>query len=213
MGLMTASAQVERHQFVCFDQTECICTPKKQHPTTTQISSSHEELNIILTKTPTIRTMIDSIDLNLIRKTQQEVRKTKVVCTLGPACWSVEGLVELIDAGMNIARFNFSHGDQNGHNACLSRLREAVAQRPGVHVGVMLGKDCFCFLFIVFIAYCLLFFVSSLPTQLPLYFCCSDTKGPEIRTGGHHFRLIVTQNDVLPPVLFQAFLILHAEES
>jgi pyruvate kinase len=68
------------------------------------------------------------------------LRKTKIVCTLGPACWSVESLVQLIDEGMDIARFNFSHGDHSTHSACLERLREAVAQRPRRHVGVMLGK-------------------------------------------------------------------------
>jgi pyruvate kinase len=39
---------------------------------------------------------------------------------------------------MNIARFNFSHGDHEGHAAVLARLREAVASRPGKHVAVML---------------------------------------------------------------------------
>lgn len=43
--------------------------------------------------------------------TQDFGRRTKIVCTIGPACWSEEGLATLMDAGMNVARFNFSHGD------------------------------------------------------------------------------------------------------
>jgi pyruvate kinase len=52
------------------------------------------------------------------------VRKTKIVCTLGPSCWSEEGLAALIDAGMNVARFNFSHGDHAGHGEVLERVRK-----------------------------------------------------------------------------------------
>jgi pyruvate kinase len=47
-------------------------------------------------------------------------------------------LVQMIDAGMNIARFNFSHGDHVSHGACLDRLRAAMAQRPDHYVAVML---------------------------------------------------------------------------
>lgn len=50
-------------------------------------------------------------------------RKTKVVCTLGPACWDVDMLVKMLDAGMNVARFNFSHGDHKTHEECLDRLK------------------------------------------------------------------------------------------
>ena len=57
---------------------------------------------------------------------------------MGPASWSVEGLTALIDNGMNVARFNFSHGDHAGQQACLDRLREAIASRPGSNVAVLL---------------------------------------------------------------------------
>ena len=53
-------------------------------------------------------------------------RRTKIICTIGPASWSPENLGKLMDAGMNIARLNFSHGDHDGHGAVLDRLREAA---------------------------------------------------------------------------------------
>ena len=40
------------------------------------------------------------------------MRKTKIICTIGPASESEEKLRELMLAGMNVARFNFSHGSQ-----------------------------------------------------------------------------------------------------
>uniref|UniRef100_A0A7S0CIX3 Pyruvate kinase n=1 Tax=Proboscia inermis TaxID=420281 RepID=A0A7S0CIX3_9STRA len=64
-------------------------------------------------------------------------RKTKIICTLGPACWEVSQLETLIDAGMGVARFNFSHGDHEGHLACLNRLRTA-GKNKGVDIAVML---------------------------------------------------------------------------
>lgn len=42
-------------------------------------------------------------------------RKTKIVCTLGPSCWDIENLCKMLDAGMNVARLNFSHGDHKTH--------------------------------------------------------------------------------------------------
>ncbi len=57
------------------------------------------------------------------------IRRAKLVCTLGPACDSVDGLKALIDAGMDVARFNFSHGTHEEHGARLARLREASAAK------------------------------------------------------------------------------------
>ncbi len=54
------------------------------------------------------------------------MKKTKIVCTIGPASESVDKLVELINAGMNVARLNFSHGDHDEHRARIENIREAI---------------------------------------------------------------------------------------
>ncbi|PNH03911.1 Pyruvate kinase, partial [Tetrabaena socialis] len=64
-------------------------------------------------------------------------RKTKVVCTLGPGCWSEEGLAGLLDAGMDVARFNFSHGTHATHQEVLDRLRKVAAAKKS-HVAFLL---------------------------------------------------------------------------
>lgn len=65
------------------------------------------------------------------------MRKTKIVCTIGPASESVEKLVELIEAGMNVARLNFSHGDYAEHGQRIQNIREA-AKRTGKNVAILL---------------------------------------------------------------------------
>ena len=70
----------------------------------------------------------------ILSKTDTTNRQTKIVCTLGPSCWEIPQLEALIDEGMSVARFNFSHGDHEGHQACLDRLRQAVANKKK-HVG------------------------------------------------------------------------------
>jgi len=65
-------------------------------------------------------------------------RKCKIICTMGPSCWDVDMLVQIIDAGMNVARLNFSHGDHEAHGACVARIREAAKQRPTKHIGILL---------------------------------------------------------------------------
>jgi pyruvate kinase len=63
-------------------------------------------------------------------------RQTKIVCTIGPATSSQADLEALIEAGMNVARLNFAHGDQAQHGAVIARIR-ALAERLAVPVGVL----------------------------------------------------------------------------
>lgn len=54
--------------------------------------------------------------------------KTKIICTIGPAVNSVEKMLELMEAGMNVARLNFSHGTQDEHLQSIKYLKEARGQ-------------------------------------------------------------------------------------
>ncbi|WOL14728.1 hypothetical protein Cni_G23509 [Canna indica] len=63
--------------------------------------------------------------------------KTKIVCTLGPASRSVEMIERLLRAGMNVARFNFSHGSHAYHQETLDNLRAAM-ENTGILCAVML---------------------------------------------------------------------------
>lgn len=53
------------------------------------------------------------------------MKKTKIVCTIGPASESVETLVKLMEAGMNVCRLNFSHGDYEEHGNRIKNIHEA----------------------------------------------------------------------------------------
>jgi pyruvate kinase len=68
-------------------------------------------------------------------------RRTKIVCTLGPASWSPERIDALIAAGMDVARINFSHGDLERHAETIRNVREASvrAGRPIAVLGDLQG--------------------------------------------------------------------------
>ena len=65
------------------------------------------------------------------------MRKSKIVCTIGPASESPEMLEQLIAAGMNVARLNFSHGSHEEHAIRIAAIRDA-ASRVGKPVGILL---------------------------------------------------------------------------
>lgn len=65
------------------------------------------------------------------------MRKTKIVCTIGPASESEEMIEKLINAGMNVARLNFSHGSHEEHKGRIDTIRK-VAKRLDKIVAILL---------------------------------------------------------------------------
>lgn len=64
------------------------------------------------------------------------MRRTKIVCTIGPATNSEEQLEALMRVGMNVARLNFSHGVQSEHAVVIERIR-AISARLGCSVAIL----------------------------------------------------------------------------
>lgn len=63
-------------------------------------------------------------------------KRTKILCTLGPSCETVEMITHMVKAGMNIARLNFSHGTHENHAMLIERIR-AVAEKTGEPLAVL----------------------------------------------------------------------------
>lgn len=64
------------------------------------------------------------------------MRRTKIVCTIGPATSSEEQIEQLIRAGMNVARLNFSHGTHEGHAKTIEMIR-ATSARLNIPVAIL----------------------------------------------------------------------------
>ncbi len=83
-------------------------------------------------------------------KPRSEFRRTKIVCTIGPSVAMPAQIRELIYAGMDVARLNFSHGDRDTHRETIRTLRRAAVE-TGKEIGILqdlggpkirLGKLC-----------------------------------------------------------------------
>lgn len=64
------------------------------------------------------------------------LKRTKIVCTIGPASSDVETLRKMIKAGMNVARLNFSHGSHADHAKLIKRIRK-VAEEEGEPIAIL----------------------------------------------------------------------------
>src|SRR5690625_5564497 len=69
-----------------------------------------------------------------------EILKTKIVCTIGPASEKVEQLKQLIENGMDVARLNFSHGDYEEHANRINNIRQAEKE-VGKKVAILLDTQ------------------------------------------------------------------------
>ena len=65
------------------------------------------------------------------------LRKTKIVCTLGPACETEEIVTEMVKAGMNVARMNFSHGTHPDHQKRIDLVKK-VREKLGLPIAILL---------------------------------------------------------------------------
>ena len=65
------------------------------------------------------------------------MRKTKVICTIGPASENEETLTKMMEAGMNVARLNFSHGSHEEHQKKIDLIKR-VRAKMNLPIAIML---------------------------------------------------------------------------
>ena len=65
------------------------------------------------------------------------MRKTKILCTIGPASSDQAVFSKLVDQGLNVARLNFSHGNHEEHQERIDMIRE-VRREKGLPIAIML---------------------------------------------------------------------------
>ena len=78
------------------------------------------------------------------RGTSNSLRKTKIVCTIGPSSSSREMIWKLAETGMNVARLNMSHGDHASHQKTIDLVKEYNAQFEDKVIAIMLDTKVCC---------------------------------------------------------------------
>jgi len=79
-----------------------------------------------------------SLDIDDSKYSNERIRKTSIICTIGPKTNSVEMLSKLRSAGMNIVRLNFSHGSYEFHQSIIDNTRKTFEVLPGRPVAIAL---------------------------------------------------------------------------
>src|SRR5208283_5130681 len=69
-------------------------------------------------------------------KPKAKYRRTKIICTLGPATSSQDMILKLIDEGMDVVRLNFSHGNHEQHRQTIRTVR-SLSKQAGKEIGIL----------------------------------------------------------------------------
>ncbi|CAG8445523.1 16568_t:CDS:2 [Funneliformis mosseae] len=85
-----------------------------------------------------IKTNLEWISTLSIDKIKENIRKTSIICTIGPKTNNLESIKQLRNAGMNIVRMNFSHGSHEYHKSVIDNTRENARLYPGRPVAIAL---------------------------------------------------------------------------
>ena len=84
---------------------------------------------------------VDTIaEREMKRNGLRNMRRTKLVCTIGPSSCSLEQLETMADSGMNIARLNMCHGTKEWHSMVIQRIRK-LNEEKGYSVAVMMDTE------------------------------------------------------------------------
>lgn len=107
------------------------------NPPTLQPAQSHEAEKEEERHWVSVQLKKKTIDY-MRKERDANIRKTKVVCTIGPSSWDRDSLFALADAGMNVCRLNMSHGDHVSHKRVIDLVKEYNKTHANTQVGILL---------------------------------------------------------------------------
>ena len=77
-------------------------------------------------------------NLDTASQPEKNLRRTSIICTIGPKTNSVEAINALRTAGLNVVRMNFSHGSYEYHQSVINNTRAAEKAQPGRQIAIAL---------------------------------------------------------------------------
>jgi len=116
---------IEAMQVICPNLPIIIVSSSEGNPDVTRQLKTHDNVVAALPKPLDFNILFELLDNVQIHGFQGVKKKARIVCTIGPASNTPKTLGQMIIAGMDVARLNFSHGSHEQHEATLTAIREA----------------------------------------------------------------------------------------